>query len=236
MGDFALATQLMADAEPEYKPGSAIQYHSVTFGWLVGELVQRIACKPFREFFESVVKQPLGLSDTYFGRPPGLAGRVARLTEAAGIDPPGAAQLLNLARIQEAVIPAANIITTARDLARFYASLVDGGSLDGKRWIGEAAVAEATAPHAEGLAKDDGELRRWGLGIALGGSHPGAYALGPNSSPRAFAHGGFGTSIAWGDPESGIAMAYLTSGIQGDEVNRERLSSMSRTVRAAFGA
>lgn len=234
MGDFGLATRLLADTRPEYAPGSSIQYHSVTFGWLVGELVQRISGRPFRDVFESVVKEPLALNDTYFGRSPELAGRVARLSEVTGADQPRAAELFNLPRIQEAVIPAANVITTARDLARFYAALVDGGSIDGTRWLPFDLVDEATALHAEGPERSDGELRRWGLGVALGGSHPGAATLGPNSSPNAYGHGGYGTSIAWGDPGSGVAMAYLTSGIQTADVNRERLSSMSRMVRATF--
>lgn len=228
------AAGLLAAASPEYPPGSAIEYHSVTFGWLVAELVERISGRPFRDFFESEVKGPLGLRDTYFGRPPEAGRRVAVLTEAEGIDQPRVAELFNLPRIQEAVIPAASVTTTARDLARFYAAMNGRGRVGGVRWLKHETVEEATSAHAEGPDRADSELRRWGLGVQLGGSHTHALGLGADSNPRTCAHGGYSTSIAWGDPDSGVAMAYLTAGVQTDETNNRRLRSMSEAVRAAF--
>ncbi|MBI4305809.1 MAG: beta-lactamase family protein [Chloroflexi bacterium] len=233
MTNFGRAVQALVEASPEYPPGTAIQYHSVTFGWLVGELVQRVSGRSFREFFESEVKAPLGLRDTYFGLPPELEHRAAHLTETKDASQPRAAELFNLSKIHQAIIPAANLMTTARDLARFYAALVGRGEIQGVRWLKPETVVEATSLHAEGPARDDGRPQRWGLGIHIGGLEK--HTMGINTNPRSFGHGGYGTSIAWGDPDAGIAMAYLTSGIQSDEVNLERLCGMSETVKQAFG-
>ncbi len=47
--------------KPEWEPGTEHVYHSVTFGFLVGELVRRITGKSLGRFFADEVAAPLGL-------------------------------------------------------------------------------------------------------------------------------------------------------------------------------
>jgi CubicO group peptidase (beta-lactamase class C family) len=68
--------------KPEWKPGTEHVYHSVTFGFLVGELVRRITGKSLGTFFADEVAGPLGLS-AWIGLPEAHEGRVARLEYAA---------------------------------------------------------------------------------------------------------------------------------------------------------
>ena len=42
----------LARAKPAYEPGTAVGYHALTFGWLVGELVRRISGKPIEQFLQ----------------------------------------------------------------------------------------------------------------------------------------------------------------------------------------
>ena len=51
---------------PESKPGEKIAYHEVTYGWILGELVERITKKSFQESFIELVKNPLNLSSMKF--------------------------------------------------------------------------------------------------------------------------------------------------------------------------
>jgi len=68
--------------KPEWKPGTEHVYHSVTFGFLVGELVRRITGKSLGRFFADEVAAPLGLS-AWIGMPEEQEGRVARIEYAA---------------------------------------------------------------------------------------------------------------------------------------------------------
>ncbi len=48
--DRADVVAAMESAELKFKPGTAIEYHSMTFGWLVAELASRASGRPFPEF------------------------------------------------------------------------------------------------------------------------------------------------------------------------------------------
>lgn len=68
--------------KPEWKPGTEHVYHSMTFGFLVGELVRRISGKSLGTFFADEVAAPLGLS-AWIGLPERQEERVARIEYAA---------------------------------------------------------------------------------------------------------------------------------------------------------
>ncbi|MGW3353003.1 serine hydrolase domain-containing protein [Nonomuraea rubra] len=67
---------------PLWQPGTEHVYHSVTYGFLVGEVVRRITGKSLGTFFAEEVAAPLGLS-AWIGLPEKQEKRVAKLHEAA---------------------------------------------------------------------------------------------------------------------------------------------------------
>ncbi|RJS23247.1 serine hydrolase [Corallococcus sp. H22C18031201] len=68
--------------KPEWRPGTEHVYHSMTFGFLVGEVVRRITGKSLGAFFAEEVAAPLGLS-AWIGLPAEQEERVARIEYAA---------------------------------------------------------------------------------------------------------------------------------------------------------
>jgi CubicO group peptidase (beta-lactamase class C family) len=68
--------------KPLWKPGAEHVYHSITFGFLVGEVVRRITGKSLGTFFADEVVAPLGLS-AWIGLPEEQERRVARIEYAA---------------------------------------------------------------------------------------------------------------------------------------------------------
>lgn len=68
--------------KPLWQPGTEHVYHSMTFGFLVGEVVRRITGKSLGTFFADEVAAPLGLS-AWIGLPEEQEGRVARIEYAA---------------------------------------------------------------------------------------------------------------------------------------------------------
>jgi CubicO group peptidase (beta-lactamase class C family) len=81
--DWQAATARLAAQAPQWEPGTEIGYHSVTQGFLVGEVVRRITGRSLGQFFAAEVAGPLG-ADFHIGTGPGLDDRVA-LT----VPPPG---------------------------------------------------------------------------------------------------------------------------------------------------
>jgi len=77
--DWEHMTDALARAKPAYEPGTAVGYHALTFGWLVGELVRRISGIPIEKFLQTEIAEPLGLDGLYIGCPPEQRHRLAPL-------------------------------------------------------------------------------------------------------------------------------------------------------------
>jgi len=218
--DWDLMTSLLAAQEPFYEPGSAGGYHALAYGWLVGEVIRRVAGQGVREFFAEQVAGPLdadfsiGLSaDADLDRcatlvDPAMTEEMANAlaTAFAQAGPVAQAALLN-PRVQghdanepawrHAVMPALNGHGTARAIATIYGALADGTLLS------PAALARARESQGKEIDAVLGLPNEWGLGFYLGSD---ARGFGPN--PAAFGHDGLGGSTGAADPENGIAFGY----------------------------
>src|SRR5262249_11420912 len=80
MLDWDQMVQRLAAAKPRHAPGAAHGYHAFTYGWLVGELMRRVAgMKPISELLATELATPLRLGGLYCGVPPGQHHRCAQL-------------------------------------------------------------------------------------------------------------------------------------------------------------
>lgn len=228
--------------EPVYPPGEVPAYHSLTFGWLVGELVRRVSGTPIEEAAAERVFEPLGMDDTGIGLREDEPDDVATLTGFEAFDgcrDPGegfgdhtaVADPFNTEAIRRAVIPAATGIGTAGDMARFYACLANGGELEGTRILSPETVAEMTAVEAE--TESDGTLgreARFALGVWKGGTTVAPF--GTLSPDRVFGHAGLGSSVGWADPEETVAVSYVTNGVrEGSYEHVARVNALADAVR-----
>ena len=69
MTDWEYMVDTLARAEPAHRPGRTHGYHGLTYGWLIGELIQRVTGKSFAEVLQSEIADPLGLDGLYVGLP-----------------------------------------------------------------------------------------------------------------------------------------------------------------------
>jgi CubicO group peptidase (beta-lactamase class C family) len=235
-GDWDAVVRAMENLTPRWTPGEVSAYHPINHGWVCGELVRRIDGRPFPQFLRQEITGPLGMQDTYVGLPVALEERVARLHALADVDDSGMGfvRTFNRPQVHQAVLPAACGIATARDMARFYAMLAAGGSLDGVRLFAPETVARATAVAIDGEHDHslDQTVRR-GLGFNLGGMPVFSDRMGRTSTVRAFGHGGAGTSICWADPDLELACVFIPNGYRGRESLTERCQVLSDAVRQA---
>ena len=236
------------EADLAFEPGTTAAYHALSYGWAVGELVRRVSGKPIDAFAEEAIFGPLGMEDTSIGLAGGESDDVATLVGfeefdrcrrpdvgLGGMSNQEAAAVFNEESVHRSVVPAASGIGTARDMARFYACLANGGELDGTRILSEDAVERATTVQAE--VERDGTLgapRRYALGFVLGGTPWDKFGTPGSGHGRVFGHGGLGSIVGWGDPGADVGFAYVTNGIRDEYEHRARVNVMADAVRTAF--
>ena len=216
----------IAEMPGAFPAGSRSSYQSMTFGWLVGEVVRRTDPKrrPFGQFVREEIAEPLGATDLWLGILGAAEPRVAKLDAAAVyIAPDG--NLMREAQplivdlmpdpferpyVRRACIPAVGGIFNARSEARFWAMLANGGQLGGVRLMSEERVASFAAPRPH---FDDADEVFFGMKVPIGwaGYWLGGAEAPPVSAPRnmrALCHPGMGGSIGWADPDLKLAVAF----------------------------
>jgi CubicO group peptidase (beta-lactamase class C family) len=227
---------VLARQKPAWEPGTRQAYHALTLGFYEGELLRRVdpQHRSLGEFFQEEVASPLGL-DLYIRipeeipnarlaiiAPPGplqrLFGFPLRFTLEA-MNPhsniyralvinPGAAVCLDepcvYARNLE--VPSGGAVGTARAIAHAYSVFATGGrELALRRETLDLLAAPAIPPmhgfHDECLKGD--------VQFSLGFMKPSP--AWPFGSVRAFGSPGAGGALGFGDPDTGVGYAYVTS-------------------------
>ena len=229
--DWAKVVRAMEDAVLKYTPGEVMAYHPINYGWVIGELVHRIDGRSFDQFLAQELTGPLGMGNTYVGLPADLESRVSKMhLMEEDADPNGYVPIFNRPEVHRSIVPGACGIASAGDLARFYAMLERGGTLDGAHFFGPDTVKEATGLQIEGTDATLGLYAQRSLGLALADERMGTSKGDPTNT---FGHGGAGTSVGWADSESGLAVGYITNGFRSSDTNNPRLAAISQAIRDA---
>ncbi|MEU9346021.1 serine hydrolase domain-containing protein [Streptomyces sp. NPDC048278] len=214
--DWPAATARLAGQAPQWEPGTAAGYHSLTQGFLVGEVLRRITGRTVGEFFAAEVAGPLG-ADFHLGLGPEHDGRVALTVPPPGRDEdytagaanrdaaPAAPTTATALRVRDgnglawrrAQIPAASGYGNARSVALVQSLLACGGTVGGVRVLSPEGCERARELQFEGEDRVLGMPARYGLGYGLFGD-----ALG---------WGGWGGALVWIDPAERLALAYVTN-------------------------
>ncbi|MDR0959688.1 MAG: beta-lactamase family protein [Propionibacteriaceae bacterium] len=225
-----LSTQLAERARPVSPPGAVTDYHVLSFGFILGEIVRRVDGRTIDQFVVEEFFAPLGLSNTALSLTPLLetGSHPVRLTAP---DPSQRRVALTLNQIptRRAVVPAASLQTTARDLATFYRMLLRSGvDLSGRQIVPVEAIAAARTP-APRAALDTtiGERPRFATGFQLGG-HGGL------SHATTFGHNGSNVCTVWADPELDLTFVYLSPLYAPDEQSWLFLNDLSDEVLHRF--
>jgi len=215
----------LVEAAPFAKAGRYLAYHAVSGGFILGEVVHAATGRDIREVLAEEFLDPLGFRWTNYGVDPDDVGAVARnyitgpptapplsnlLSRALGVGVDGLVKLTNDPRFLTGIVPAANTVTTAVEMSRFFEVMRRGGELDGVRVIESDTVRRALEErsHLE-IDLSLGYPTRFSDGLMLGASVLSLYGL---DTQYAFGHLGFTNMLAWADPERAISVAVLNSG------------------------
>jgi CubicO group peptidase (beta-lactamase class C family) len=217
---------------PLWPPGSAHGYHARTFGFLLDELVRRIAGKPLADYWRQIFGEPLKL-DLWIGLPEKENPRVATMYPAkAGRAPeprqfyvdlttPGtlarktftsphglhAVSAMNDISVRALPIVSFGGIGSAAALARFYCMLANGGKFDDRVFFSEKTIEWMTTTLTDGIDRVFQIPTAFSAGFMKHARTAKRRIFG--RSPNAFGHPGAGGSHAFADPENEIAFAYV---------------------------
>jgi CubicO group peptidase (beta-lactamase class C family) len=213
----AVLDRLAAQA-PLWEPGTASGYHPITIGYLAGELFRIVDGRSMGTALREDFAQPFDL-DLWIGLPESEHGRVAQLRKPAAAPDLGPIDAIKKAAFLDrgsapggrgstewrmAEIPSANLHATAKDLARMMSIIATGGALDDLPVLSQDTLTQATRERIHGQDKVLPYVMSWGAGFTR---NAGLNVFGPN--PEAVGHCGWGGSMAFADPATGVSAAYV---------------------------
>lgn len=258
--DHEAVAKALALQVPNWTPGLEHGYHPRTYGSLLEELLRRVDATPgmtLGRYWQTYFAVPMGL-DFWIGLPPEKVSQVASifapkvtapprnpdfyhalntkgtLTARAFASPRGlqGPAAMNTPEARQTSLPAFGGIGTAHALAKFYAMLAAGGMLEGIRYF------ESIEPMTNVLTNGNDRILLRPTAFSAGFMHDPLDAAGRKlrqlfgPSTRAFGQPGAGGSHAFGDPENGIAFAYVMNQMEPGVMPNEKALDL---VEAIYG-
>jgi CubicO group peptidase (beta-lactamase class C family) len=226
----------------EWEPDTDTGYHPLTYGFALGEVIRRVDGREPRDFMREVIFEPLGmacslgvdnsddrervvlpvaLSEVTFDDPEGSERRTSNIVER-----------FRMPATLRGQLPAANAIGTAEALARFYAMLERRWN-ESEDYAGVCPLSPELVRLASSVqnATDFDRTRHlpssYGLGFLVGG------AFAPFDQPDVFGHSGQQCVVSYADPRRGLAVAYITNGLQDPLTVQFRTEQMAVAIIAA---
>ena len=232
----------------DWEPGTRYEYHALSAHWVAADIVTEVTGRPYADVIAERVMEPAGCSrwlgidvDDQAGVAdvvPVGSGPTAEELAALGLEElPGgvgeqALMVFNRPWVRAAGVPGGGGIARAEEMAQWYQAVLrntDGFLRPEVR--SDAVVVRQNHPdwtgtpasrsHAFVLAGDDGKA------AMRGHSH--------GVSSGAFGHSGAGGQAAWADPATGISFAYLTNGLDRNDLAsaRRRVALSTRALACA---
>jgi CubicO group peptidase (beta-lactamase class C family) len=187
----------------QHEPDTKYQYSNAGIN-TAARILEVVSGIPYEEFMQKRLFDPLGMKDTTFWPNAEQVGRLAKAYKpnAAkdGLEETTIGQLTYpLPERRRQPMPAGGLFSTAADVARFCQMVLNGGELDGRRYLSENAVKIMTTKQTAEALKDG-----YGLGWSTGGA--------------SFGHGGALSTNMSIDSKRGLITVWLVqhAGFPGD--------------------
>lgn len=230
--DYDAVIGALEEQKPLWLPGTAHGYHARTFGYLLDELVRRIAGQSLGEYWRKTFAGPLEL-DLWIGLPEKQNSRVATiyaakagkapepkqfyidlvspgtLTRKAFTSPHGlhAISAMNDPAIRAESIVSFGGIGSGNSLAKFYAMLANDGRMEDREFFSRETMSWMTTMLTDGLDRVFQIPTAFSAGFMKDLQQSQRPIFGRSVS--SFGHPGAGGSHAFADPENKISFAYV---------------------------
>lgn len=257
--DWDLIVSRLAKTEPDFHPGTASAYQAVTFGWLVGELIQRISGLTVPEFLERRIVGPLKLDGLYIGNADTQMHRIPDFIGLPELQRSGAGSLSPDYHVPLWVRPgplrglwrrglspknakalfshpafwkACLPATNGVATARSLAKMYAALSLGGEI-AGVRLVSEETVRKAaEVQTRRADKVIFYPLHWKLGYHRTDAFLM---DVPEAFGHFGLGGAGGWANPELELSLGFVHNGFPFSIAGQTRAVMMTAAVYESLG-
>jgi CubicO group peptidase (beta-lactamase class C family) len=223
--DWDRIVSLICESKPSIRPGRMLAYHAVSGGYILGEIVRRVTGKTVREVLAGEILDPLGFRWGNYGvapedvdvvapscvtGPPLLPPLSVLVKRVLGSSIREVVELSNDPRFLTALVPSANVVTTANELSRFFEIFRQGGELEGVRVMEPRTIRRALTEQSH-LEIDFSLVfpTRFSYGLMLGADYVSLYG---RDTDLAFGHLGLINIMGWADPERAISVGLITTG------------------------
>jgi CubicO group peptidase (beta-lactamase class C family) len=236
--DYDAVIRAIEQQKPLWPPGTAHGYHARTFGFLLDELMRRVAGKPLSEYWQEKFARPLNL-DFWIGLPKKENSRVATMYAARSGKPPepkqfyadlvrpgtlarktftspyglNAVSQMNSVEVRQQPIVSFGGIGSASALAKFYSILANGGKADGQTFFSGETLERMKTTLSDGVDRVFQMPTAFSAGFMRDSNSQGTAVSSPprlfGLSRTSFGHPGAGGSHAFVDSENKIAFAYV---------------------------
>ena len=207
--DTAQFAEKLATLPLHYQPGSTWDYSYSTD--ILGRVLEVASGQSLGSLLRTRLFEPLGMKDTSFYVPE--PARQARIAEPLADDRSfGAGASFNDPRVvRKFESGGGGLVSTADDYSRFLQMLANGGSLDGRRYLGPKTIEYMTSDHlGSAIATTPLYLPGAGYGFGLGfavrkvnGEAPYLAAAGE------YNWGGAGGTYMWVDPKNNMFVVFM---------------------------
>jgi CubicO group peptidase (beta-lactamase class C family) len=251
------------DAAPFFRPGTTQAYQMFTFGWILGELVQRVSGMSLSDYVRHEIAGPcqsnfeIGLSSvdrSVFAdlrvTPPGRRDMLTPFFAEVAANPDGISALamsntgghMEMADSDaalQATLGASGGVANGRDIARIYAGLA---SLDAaEAQFGLRAIDLERMGRTESAAPIDATLQgpvRFSCGFMTSTDNRhrglnGAYEM--RIGRNAFGMPGFGGNIGFCDRDHRLAFGYVTAKVRNTVLLNETSQRLVDSVYRCLG-
>jgi CubicO group peptidase (beta-lactamase class C family) len=192
-----------------YQPGTTWEYSQATD--VLGRVIEVVTGKPLYQALKDMLFDPLEMTETsFYVTEPARQSRIAEpFTSDRTI---GAGAEVNDPRIaRKYESGGGGLVATAMDYARFAQMLLNGGTLDGRRYLGSKTIAFMASDHMGDLIKRGpydlvGPGHKFGLGFAVRTDAGVSAAAG---SVGDYAWGGAGGTYFWVDPAEKMFVVFM---------------------------
>lgn len=251
-GPAAQQAKTLADLVPlwlaapmQYEPGEKWKYTQSGIN-AAARIVEVVSGMTFDVFLQKELFDPLGMTQTTFyvgdRERPHLVTAYAKNKDTGALE--AVAPRPEFGPRDRPPQGNGGLYSTAPDYARFCRMLLNGGTLDGRRYLSPAAMAFLTTPQtgelATGFFQTDtwgnrGANYGWGLATSiLRTPHEGVAAT---LSPGTYGHGGAWGTQAWIDPVKGVAQILMVqrSNFPNSDASDVRRAFQEAAARALVG-
>lgn len=193
-----------------FEPGTRWQYGNNGMNTL-GCIVEAVSGEAFADFLQQRLLAPLGMGDTTFHpseeQLKRLAVSHAPTEDGQRLEETGISMITGpLQSPRRTVLPGSGLFSTMADMFRFYQMILNGGIIDGRRYLAADTVKEMTRIQTGNLETGFTDGMGFGLGFGVVKAPAGVTSMLPAGT---CGHDGvFGTSC-WVVPEKKLLMMLM---------------------------